>query len=80
MHCGDPTVWGGKTLKLTHTVSYLLIRLLIYLHTHSLACSALHASLAASHALLRSFVCSLARSLGAHRKDIFVNELNASVS
>ena len=46
---------------------------------HSFACSALLASLARSAALIRSLARSLAHS-GAHGKEVFVYELNASIS
>ena len=62
-------------MKLTRRgLGHLLIR-----SHHSFACFALLASLACSAAL----ICSLARLItysGAHGKDIFVYELNASIS
>ena len=46
---------------------------------HSFACSALLASLARSAALIRSLARSLTHS-GAHGEEVFVYELNASIS
>ena len=47
--------------------------------TYSFACSALLASLARSAALIRSLTCSLTCSR-AHRKEVYVYEMNASIS